>query len=122
MVNKATLFGRISKKIVHEATPLKSRTVVYLSTYRKHTDNKGEKKEFIYTHPVNCFNKIAEIINKNTQVGDLLYVEGEIANKQIEDLSGNARWIYCINASEIRLIPFNTKDKNFNEEKYMIDF
>ena len=110
MINKAVIMGRIGNKDVKTTKGGKNMTSLSLATNRKYLDAQGAQHDITTWHTVYFFNKIADIADKYTEVGDLVYIEGEISNRKIEDDNGT-RWIYSINGSEIKLLP-NKRDKS----------
>jgi len=109
MINKVTLLGRIGKK---DFKPTKNGShicMLSIATSRKYIDSSGQSKEITNWHNVNFFNKLAEIANKYANVGDLIYVEGEISNKKIEE-NGVNRVIHSVIGSELKLLPNNKRD------------
>lgn len=116
MINKATILGRIGKK---DFKPTKNGSFVCLlsiATNRNYIDSSGQKREITTWHNVNLFNKLAEVANKYANVGDLIYVEGEIVNKKIEE-NGQSRVIHSITGSEIKLIPTNKKSNDSTNDQ-----
>lgn len=108
MINKATILGRIGKK---DYKPTKNGghiCMLSIATNRKYLDAQGQKREVTTWHNVNLFNRLADVGNKYAHVGDLIYVEGEISNKKIEE-NGQSRVIHSIVGSEIKLIPSGKK-------------
>lgn len=108
MINKVTLLGRIGKK---DFKPTKNGSHVCLlsiATNRHYLDSQGQKREITTWHNVNLFNRLADVGNKYAHVGELIYIEGEIINKKIEE-NGQSRVIHSITASEIKLIPSGKK-------------
>ena len=104
MINKAIILGRIGTK---EHKPTKNGGYVCLlsvATNRKYIDTAGQRKELSTWHNVNFFNNLAEIANKFAHVGDLIYIEGEISNKKIDD-NGQSRIIHSITGSQIKVLP-----------------
>jgi single-strand DNA-binding protein len=109
MINKATLLGRVGKK---EYKSIKSggfMCALSIATSRKYIDSHSMKREITTWHNVNFFNKLAEIVEKHVNVGDLIYVEGEISNKKIEE-NGVNRIIHSIIGNEVKFIPSGRKD------------
>lgn len=109
MINKVTLLGRIGKK---DYKPTRNGSFVCqlsIATSRKYIDSHGNTVDNTTWHNVNFFSKLAEVTNKYTQVGDLIYIEGEISNRKIEE-NGVNRMIHSITGSEVKFIPTGRKD------------
>lgn len=108
MINKATILGRIGKK---DFKPTKNGShicMLSIATNRHYLDSNSQKKEITTWHNVNLFGRLAEIGNKYAHVGELIYVEGEIVNKKIDD-NGQSRIIHSITASKLKPIPSGKK-------------
>jgi len=105
MLAKAILIGRIGKK---ELKPLKKggeMVSISLATNRRYKDAAGEKHEVTTWHQVSFFSKLADVVMKYTNVGDLIYIEGEIQNLKIETENGPTKWMYSVTGQEIKLLP-----------------
>ena len=109
MINKVTLLGRIGKKIYKPTKNGSYICTLSLATSRKYIDSKGHPTEITTWHIVNFFNKIAEIVEKYAHLGDLIYIEGEISNKKIEE-EGKNRIIHSIIGNEVKFLPNMKKD------------
>lgn len=110
MINKVTLLGRIGKKVYKPTRNGSYICTLSLATSRKYIDSKAQPTEITTWHIVNFFNKIAEVVEKYSNVGDLIYIEGEISNKKIEE-DGKNRIIHSIIGNEVKFIP-NVKRDN----------
>lgn len=110
MINKVTLLGRIGSK---ELKNLQNGGMVCrlsIATSRKFTDASGAKKENVTWHTVNFFSKIAEIANNYARVGELIYIEGEIVNKKVDD-NGTIKFYSSVTAREMKLLPSGKKQQ-----------
>ena len=117
MINKVTLLGRIGKKD-HKATRNGSFLChLSIATERKHIDSHGNTVKNVTWHNVNFFNKLADVVNKYTNVGDLIYIEGEINNKKIEE-NGVNRMIHSITGNVAKFIPTGRKDNPAKSETH----
>lgn len=109
MINRVTLLGRIGKKdykLTVSGLPLCQLSV---ATEERYIDGMGMQKKVTTWHNVNFFNKLAEVAEKYTMVGDLTYIEGKISNKKIEE-NGVNRVIHSIIGDKIQFLPRTTKD------------
>lgn len=104
MINKATILGRVGKKDVKQLNNGSSVCKLSIATTKKYTDNQGAKQEVTTWHYVNVFNKLADIASQYAHVGDLIYIEGEMVSKKVDD-----KTYHSITASEIKLIPTGKK-------------
>ncbi len=113
MINRATILGRIGKKDSKETKDGQQMTKLSIATNRKHKDATGESKEQTTWHMVVLFNKLADISAKYAHVGDLVYIEGDINHRKIEDGEYAGRMVYSITAHAMKVIP--TGRKNIEE-------
>jgi len=114
MINRVTLLGRIGKKdykLTVSGLPLCQLSV---ATEDRYIDSMGMQKKVTTWHNVNFFNKLAEVADKYTMVGDLTYIEGKISNKKIEE-NGVNRMLHSIIGDKIQFLPRVNKD-NANKE------
>jgi len=109
MINQAMLLGRVGKKDNKQLKNGGEMTVLSIATSRKYKDSTGAAQEQTTWHNVSCFNKLAEIANKYVQVGDLVFVQGEIQNKKIEQGERAGQYIYSVHANDIKFIPKGNK-------------
>ena len=111
MINKAILLGRVGKvdtKTTKNGTLMAN---IYLATNRKWTDHSGQQQTFTTWHNVNFFDKLAEIVRDYVQVGNLVYIEGEINNKKIESGDKAGQYVYSVTANLIKLLPTGKKEE-----------
>jgi len=109
MINVAMLLGRVGKKDTKKLKNGGEITVMSIATSRKYKDSTGEYQEQTTWHNVSCFNKLAEIASKYVQVGDLVFVQGEIQNKKVENGERAGQYMYSLHANDIKFIPKGTK-------------
>lgn len=113
MISKATIVGRIGKKEHKETKNGGLICALSIVTKKRYIDSQGEKQEQESWHNVNFYNRIADCVIKYDNVGDLVYIEGEISNKKVETEHGVVKWIYSITGYEIRkLSPPKLGDKD----------
>lgn len=109
MINQGTLIGRVGKietKTVSTGTKISNISIV---TTKKYTKN-GQKEEKVTWHNVTAFQKLAEIAEKYVNVGDLLYVQGEMENQKYTDSQGQERMKHFIIAHALQMFP-RTKEQ-----------
>ena len=110
MVNQGTLLGRVGKidiKNTNNGVKIANLSIV---TSKKFVKN-GEKQDKTTWHNVTMFNKVAEIAEKYVNVGDLLYVQGEMDNQKWTDKDGVERNKSFIIAHELKLMPKSKEHK-----------
>jgi single-strand DNA-binding protein len=104
MINQGTLVGRVGKietKTVSTGTKISNISIV---TSKRYTKN-GQKEEKVTWHNVTAFQKLAEIAEKYVNVGDLLYIQGEMENQKYTDATGQERMKHFIIAHTIQMFP-----------------
>lgn len=110
MINVGIILGRVGKK---ETKPLRNGgelTVLSIATTKNIKDISGKSTEVTTWHNVQCFSKLSEIATKYIRIGDLVYVQGEIQNKKIEEGFSAGQYSYSIHANEVRFIPTGNKE------------
>lgn len=110
MINKATIIGRIGNKDVKTTKSGQDMVVLNLATNRKWINKQGQSEEKTTWHTVSFFGKLAEIAQKYTHVGNLVYIEGEINHNQIASGDNAGQWAYSITASQLKLLPSGSKN------------
>lgn len=109
MINIAIIQGYVGKKDTKTLNNGSEVTVLSVATSKKYKDAQGNPKELTTWHNVSCFNKLCEIANKYVQVGDLVFVRGEIQNKKIENGEKAGQYIYSLHANEVNFVPRGNK-------------
>ena len=109
MINEATLIGRIGKKDIRSLKDGSEVATLYIATSKKWRDDKGAQTEQTTWHNVNFFNKLADIVKHYAHVGGLVYITGEIHNKQITHGEKQGQWAYSVTANKITLLPSGSK-------------
>lgn len=111
MINRVTLLGRIGKKEAKNTRNGSFFCHISIATNRKYIDAHGNARQLTNWHNVYFFNKLAEITNKYAHVGDLIYIEGELNNKTIEE-NGTSRSFPVITGNEVKFLPVGKKLDN----------
>lgn len=109
MINRVTLLGRLGKKDYKKTKKGDMFCNLSISTNRKYIDSHGNVRELINWHHVYFFNKLAELTHKYGEIGELIYIEGEISNKKIDD-HGEFKYIPIITGKEVKFISNYKKD------------
>jgi single-strand DNA-binding protein len=110
MVNQGTILGRVGKidfKTVSNGTKLANISMV---TSKKYVKN-GVKEEKVTWHNVTMFNKLAEIANDYVNVGDMLYVQGEMDNQKYTTADGIEKVRFHVIAHDLKLLPKSKEHK-----------
>lgn len=104
MVNQGTILGRVGKIESRVSTNGVKITNCSMVTSKKFVKN-GQKEEKVTWHNVTLFNKLSEIAEKYVNVGDLLYIQGEMDNQKYKTPDGQDRVKYFIIAHDLKLMP-----------------
>lgn len=111
MINIGQLLGRvgtISTKILPDGGKVTNLSMV---TSKKYKSKDGEKKEKTTWHNVTMYAKLAEISEKYVNVGDLLFVQGEMDNQKYIDKEGVEKFKAFIIAHDLKLLPKTKEHK-----------
>lgn len=112
MINIALLQGYVGKKDTKTLNNGNEVTVISIATSKRFKDAQGNPKEQTTWHNVSCFAKLNDIASKYIQVGDLVFVRGEIQNKKIENGEKAGQYIYSLHANEIHFVPKGNKENS----------
>ncbi|MDO4228719.1 MAG: single-stranded DNA-binding protein [Capnocytophaga sp.] len=110
-LNKVILIGRLGDNI--KLTYFEGGNCIGrfpLATNEEYT-NKSTNEKVTETdwHTIVVRNKLAEIIEKYTTKGDIIYIEGRIKTRQWQAEDGTMRYATEIHATDINLLP-NRRD------------
>lgn len=103
-VNQGTLLGRVGKIDTKTSSSGVKITNISMVTSKKYVKN-GEKQEKTTWHNVTMFNKLAEIAESYVNVGDMLYVQGEMDNQKYLSQDGQEKMRFFLIAHELQLFP-----------------
>ncbi|KTD29655.1 single-stranded DNA-binding protein [Legionella maceachernii] len=104
MVNQGTVLGRVGKIDTKTTSTGTKITNISIVTSKKFVKN-GEKQEKATWHNVTAFSKVAEIAEKYVNVGDCLYIQGEMDNQKYTTQDGQERTKHFIVAHTLQLMP-----------------
>ena len=110
MINRVTLLGRIGKKEFKQTRTGSPLCHLSVATEEKYIDSTGNQKKDTTWHNVSFFSKLAEVAEKYTLVGDLVYIEGKISNRKIVDDNGVTRMVHSVIGSLIQFLPRAVKN------------
>ena len=81
-INKATIYGNITKDPELKALPSGQNVVNFsVATNKTWKDKAGAKQESVEYHNIVAFGKTAETINQYCKKGDGIYIEGAIQTR-----------------------------------------
>lgn len=110
MVNQGILLGRVGKIETKNTSSGMKITNLSLVTSKKFVKN-GEKQEKTTWHNVTMFSKLAEIAEQYVNVGDIIYIQGEMDNQKYTDGNGIERTKSFVIAHEMKMLPKNKEHK-----------
>ena len=120
MMSRATIVGNVTKKKIKDTRLGEKLAALVVVTTRHWRDKSGEKKQMSSSHNINCFSRVADVVEAHVHVGDLVYIEGEIENIMIKSELEASKWVYCVVGHHIRVLDGGAekervvKEKNFN--------
>lgn len=104
MVNQGTILGRVGKIDTKTTSSGIKIANISMVTSKRYVKN-GEKQEKVTWHNVTAFSKIAEIAEKYVNVGDCLYIQGEMDNQKYTTQDGQERTKHFVIAHTLQLMP-----------------
>ena len=114
MLNKVMMMGRVGNVKSETLSNGTKFTKLSLAVTERWNDKQGVKQEKTTWFNVHSFQKLAEIIEKFTTVGALVYVEGKLKQDKYTDKEGVEKIITTILAAEYKIL--SSKD-NGNTSK-----
>lgn len=115
-LNKVMLIGRMGDNI--KLTYFEGGSCIgrfSLATNEEYFNKNNEKVVETDWHTVVARNKLAEVIEKYTTKGDIIYIEGKLRTRQWQNESGQMQYVTEIQVVDINLLP--NKRENNNLEK-----
>jgi single-strand DNA-binding protein len=110
MINRAIILGRIGFMETKEVNN-NTYTKISVATNEQWKDKEGVKQEKTIWHNVYGFNKLGEIIGKYAKIGDMVYVEGRIAQNKYKDKDGIEKISPSITATEFKILNSSNTEK-----------
>lgn len=117
-VNKVILIGNVGNK--PEVKYLDNGVAVCtlpIATNETYTNKNGEKVVQTEWHNVVLWRKLAEIVEKYVDKGDLLYIEGKIRTRSWEDKDGNKRYTTEVYANNMNMLGSRKSSEEKNTVK-----
>ncbi len=122
MTNIALLQGCVGKKETKVSKNGSELTMLSIATNKSYKDASGTKHESTTWHNVVCFQKLSDIATKYVNVGDRIFVQGEIQNKKIEGGERDGQYMYSVIANNIEFIPSGKKSEEKQKTQETSDF
>lgn len=106
MISKAIIMGRLGAdpevRYTADGTAVAN---LRIATNVKYKDKEGNTKERTTWHRVICWRRLAEVASNYLKKGRLVYIEGEIQNREYERQDGQKQVVYEIIASTMHMLP-----------------
>jgi single-strand DNA-binding protein len=113
MINTANLLGRVGKKDTRQTKNGSMMTTISLATSKRYKDGQGVNQTLTTWHPINFFSKLSELVEQYTNVGDLIYVTGEInLNRDKDD-----KLFYSVHAQDVKFVSKGNNEKKVDYKK-----
>jgi single-strand DNA-binding protein len=112
MINNAQVLGRVGKIETKTLPTGMKATNISMVTTKKYTKD-GEKHEKSVWHNIAIYHKMAEVAEKYVNVGDLLFIQGEMDSSTFKGQDGVERIKFKINATDMKFIP---RQKDYKSE------
>lgn len=111
--NKVQLIGRIGTDIETRKFDSGSTKVSFrMATSETYKDAQGNKQEDTQWHNIIAWGKLAEILEKYTQKGAEIMIEGKLIYRSWESKEGEKKYITEIEALDLRLMGGNPKNNS----------
>jgi len=120
MINKGMVLGRVGKIATKSLANGSGVTNISMVTSKKFSKD-GVTQEKATWHNISCFSKLSDIAEKYVAVGDLLYIEGEMATHKYIGKDGAERTSSYIIAHEIKLMPRSKPHVAEPKDKFVLD-
>ncbi|MBN7815811.1 single-stranded DNA-binding protein [Algoriphagus pacificus] len=103
--NRVQLIGRLGAKVeIKNLEGGKSLGKVALATNEYYKNQKGERVEETTWHNLVAWGKQAQLLEKYTDKGSEIAIEGKLSNRSYEDKEGNKRYITEVIVQNILLM------------------
>lgn len=112
-LNRVTLIGNVGSNPEIKTFASGNKVAqITLATSERYKDRNGEQKEDTEWHSVQCFGKLADVVERFVHKGSLLYVDGKIRTRSYE---ADGRTIYRTEIVADHIQMLDRRDGN-NEE------
>lgn len=103
--NRVQLIGRLGSKVeIKNLDGNKTIGKVFLATNEYYKNQKGERVEETTWHNLVAWGKQAELLDKYTDKGSEIAIEGKLSNRSYEDKEGNKRYVTEVIVQNILLM------------------
>jgi len=103
-MNRLTLIGRVGQDPkIHKFESGTKKASFSLATSEKYKDKDGNKVEETEWHNCIIFGKMAEVVEKYVNKGDLLALEGKVKTREYE-VDGNKKYITEVICSSMEML------------------
>ncbi|EAZ79940.1 single-stranded DNA-binding protein [Algoriphagus machipongonensis] len=103
--NRVQLIGRLGSKVeIKNLDGGKTLGKVSMATNEYYKNQKGERVEETTWHNIVAWGKQADLLDKYTDKGSEIAIEGKLSNRSYEDKEGNKRYISEVVVQSILLM------------------
>ncbi|MBN3519782.1 single-stranded DNA-binding protein [Algoriphagus lutimaris] len=103
--NRVQLIGRLGSKVeIKNLDGNKTIGKVSLATNEYYKNQKGERVEDTTWHNLVAWGKQAQLLDKYTDKGSEIAIEGKLSNRSFEDKEGNKRYVTEVIVQNILLM------------------
>lgn len=103
--NRVQLIGRLGSKVeIKNLDGNKTLGKVSMATNEYYKNQKGERVEETTWHNLVAWGKQAQLLNKYTDKGSEIAIEGKLSNRSYEDKEGNKKYITEVVVQNILLM------------------
>ncbi|WP_373397827.1 single-stranded DNA-binding protein [Algoriphagus halophilus] len=116
--NRVQLIGRLGSKVeIKNLDRNKTVGKVFLATNEYYKNQKGERVEETTWHNLVAWGKQAELLDKYTDKGSEIAIEGKLSNRSYEDKEGNKRYVTEVIVQNILLMGDRKSSVSGNSEE-----
>ncbi|SIN69381.1 single-stranded DNA-binding protein [Algoriphagus halophilus] len=116
--NRVQLIGRLGSKVeIKNLDGNKTIGKVFLATNEYYKNQKGERVEETTWHNLVAWGKQAELLDKYTDKGSEIAIEGKLSNRSYEDKEGNKRYVTEVIVQNILLMGDKKSSVSGNSEE-----
>lgn len=111
MINKVILVGNVGKVDVKNTPQGIKVAKLAIATSKRYQDANKEWKEQTTWHTVMAWRGLAEVVDKHIEVGQQVYIEGELESRTWEDEQGNKRYATEVVAQTLKMLGHKEKQE-----------
>lgn len=119
-VNRVILIGNVGQEPEVRNTASGAAVAKFsVATNERWKDKSGELQERTEWHNIECWNKLAEVVQKYVTKGMQVYVEGSIHSETYDDAQGNRKYFTKVKAQSIQFLGKRGAEKEPGDDDEM---